>query len=193
MAVLSKNKVVLRESSLRAFTWCASRFLAPTGRHFHPFVGHHDLTQPEPTHTREPGHTGHRGCHLPYTKHYSHDTRGSGGAAAAAAAVRADGRTRTGLSSRPPGRPLLCLPERAVCAARAQSGAGKRGGARGRNRPPKQVWTLWGPRAEKPGRWALRTPVKSALAYHASTSFATKKSGDDARAGQQVRAAFGTV
>ena len=41
----------LRESSLRAFTWCASRFLAPTGRlfrHFHPFVGHHDLSQREP-------------------------------------------------------------------------------------------------------------------------------------------------
>ena len=38
----------LRESSLRAFTWCASRFLAPTGRlfrHFHPFVDHHDLSQ----------------------------------------------------------------------------------------------------------------------------------------------------
>ena len=38
----------LRESSLRAFTWCASRFLAPTGRlfrHFHPFADHHDLSQ----------------------------------------------------------------------------------------------------------------------------------------------------
>ena len=44
----SKSKLLLRESSLRAFTWCASRFLTPTGRlfrHFHSFVGHHDLSQ----------------------------------------------------------------------------------------------------------------------------------------------------
>ena len=47
----------LRESSLRAFTWCASRFLAPTGRlfrHFHPFVDHHDLSQSRPGDTSPP-------------------------------------------------------------------------------------------------------------------------------------------
>ena len=55
------------------------------------------VTSPH-THTRDtPVHP--RGCRLPYTKHYSHDTRGSGGAAAAAAAARAGGRVRTGRSS----------------------------------------------------------------------------------------------
>ena len=76
------------------------------------------VTSPH-THTRGTHRSHPRGCRLPYTKHYSHDTRGSGGAAAAAAAARAGGRIRIrssdGAEQRPPGRPLLCLPERAVC------------------------------------------------------------------------------
>ena len=66
------------------------------------------------THAGDTRHTavGTRGCHishLPYTKHYSHDTRGSGGAAAAAAVARAGGRTRTGRSSdRLGGRCSVC-------------------------------------------------------------------------------------
>ena len=102
------------------------------------------VTSPH-THTRGTHQSHPRGCRLPYiqqqkqqtcelqratyTKHYSHDTRGSGGAAAAAAAARAGGRVRTGRSSdRLGGRCSVCH-ERAVCAVRARSGAGKRGGA----------------------------------------------------------------
>ena len=98
------------------------------------------VTSPH-THTRGTHRSHPRGCRLPYTKHYSHDTRdtqtnnlsltrGSGGAAAAAAAARAGGRVRTGRSSdRLGGRCSVCH-EHAVCAARARSGAGKRGGVR---------------------------------------------------------------
>ena len=68
--------------------------------------------------------------HLPYTKHYSHDTRGSGGAAAAAAVARAGGRTRTGRSSdRLGGRCSVCLSAPSVRSSSAVRCTGKRGGA----------------------------------------------------------------
>ena len=94
------------------------------------------MTSPH-THTRGPGDTGThrgptRGCHLPYTKHYSHDTRdrverrrrrqwharadglGRGGAATAWAAAALSARARR------------------LCAARARSGAQGSVAARGR-------------------------------------------------------------
>ena len=73
--------------------------------------------------------------HLPYTKHYSHDTRGSGGAAAAAAVARAGGRTRTGRSSdRLGGRCSVCqsAPSAQLERSQVHREAWRRGDARRR-------------------------------------------------------------
>ena len=65
-----------------------------------------------------------------YTKQLSRHTGTgwSGGGGGSSTRGRTDS---DGAEQRPPGRPLLCLPERAVCLrpARARSGAGKHGGA----------------------------------------------------------------
>ena len=71
--------------------------------------------------------------HLPYTKHYSHDTRGSGGAAAAAAVARAGGRTRTGRSSdRLGGRCSVCQSAPSAQRRQVHREAWRRGDARRR-------------------------------------------------------------
>ena len=68
-------------------------------------------------------------CHLPYTKQLSRHTGTgwSGGGGGSSTRGRTDS---DGAEQRPPGRPLLCLPERAVCAA--PSGAQGSVAARGR-------------------------------------------------------------
>ena len=92
------------------------------------------VTSPH-THTRGTHRSHPRGCRLPYTKHYSHDTRGSGGAAAAAAAARAGGRVRTGRSSdRLGGRCSVCheRADRRSSSAVRRREAWRRGDARRR-------------------------------------------------------------
>ena len=91
-----------------------------------------EVTSPRSPRTQD-GHTrdsrvATHGCHLPYTKDYSHDTRAPGGAAAAAA--RAGGRIRTGRSSdRLGGRCSVCGRARRLRSSSAVRCTGKRGGA----------------------------------------------------------------
>ena len=64
------------------------------------------------THTHTHATRGtHRGCHLPYTKHYSHSRHTGIGWSGGGGGSSTRGRTDSdGAGQRPPGRPLLCLP-----------------------------------------------------------------------------------